>query len=137
MPLPKPPAIIVCQECGNEFGVQPYRAKRAKYCGWTCKQTAGAKAASKVIIQKYRGTGRKDTYIKFRGRHMHRVVMEESLGRKLLPGEIVHHINGDKHDNRPENLEVMSQSEHIKLHLPEMQEIRNERKRKAISSAGN
>jgi len=44
------------------------------------------------------------------------LVMEEILGRDLEPGEIVHHINGIRNDDRLENLQVVTRSEHTRLH---------------------
>lgn len=46
----------------------------------------------------------------------HRHIMELSLGRYLSDDEVVHHINEDKKDNRIENLQLLSRSEHSKLH---------------------
>jgi len=46
----------------------------------------------------------------------HRLVMEKKIGRYLRPQEIVHHINGDQYDNRPENLMLVNRSQHVTEH---------------------
>jgi len=46
----------------------------------------------------------------------HRVVVERHLGRSLLRSEQVHHINGDRTDNRVENLQILTSGEHSRLH---------------------
>ena len=54
---------------------------------------------------------RKDGYVM-----EHRLVVEAELGRFLSKSEVVHHINENPADNRPENLQVMTKAEHDHLH---------------------
>lgn len=50
----------------------------------------------------------------------HRIIVEQNLGRYLLFEETVHHINGDKTDNRLENLELYATRGQHTLHHPEV-----------------
>jgi hypothetical protein len=65
-------------------------------------------------IPRRRKTGR--GYVHLGTRREHAVLMEKKLGRKLLPNEVVHHIDEDKANNSLGNLIVMTRSSHIRLH---------------------
>lgn len=60
--------------------------------------------------------------IRHGGRHtgyaaLHRMRMQDKLGRQLLPGEVVHHIDGDIYNNSPSNLAVFaSERDHLDHH---------------------
>ena len=73
------------------------------------------------------GSGKGDSYAKFFGVHEHRIVAEKMLGRPLKKGEVVHHIDGDKRNNSPDNLMVFpNQRAHAAWHAKENEKRRGD-----------
>lgn len=101
-----------CRECAKAFtGPRMTRYNIEHNPGAMTESRRGALRSSHL------GKGEGKTYTKTYGRHTHRIVAEEKLGRPLKPGEVVHHIDGNKRNNNPENLMVFaSQKEHAEWH---------------------
>ena len=72
----------------------------------------------------------------------HRWLMEQHLGRKLERHEHVHHRDGDTHNNDLSNLELLTKSEHFKVHRPNFKkvawskELREEYRQKFVGEKG-
>ena len=67
----------------------------------------------------------------------HRLVMEKVVGRFLESHEIVHHLDGDRLNNSPENLELKTRGQHVSEHFKASHEVTHLRKRIADLEAEN
>lgn len=121
------PIELICVVCSTPFSVRPSRVKKgAKYCSYPCHQIGEGRKGGAVRGEQVKALSEGKAYTKTRGRHTHRRAAEHKIGRPLHPGEIVHHLDGDKLNNHPDNLVVMSQADHVRLHIPEMLAKRKE-----------
>jgi len=97
-----------CKKCGYKYRVRP---KGLKYKIVVVNKGWFENKGGWIDESGYRK-------IRINGKQIreHVYILEKHLGRKLLKSEVSHHINGDKLDNRIENLQVVSKKKHDKFH---------------------
>lgn len=115
----------ICEFCKKEFTPKD---KTKKYCSMECSSSDRKKFLSipECLEQASRKLDKKIGYVRvycpmhpeantWGYVYEHRLIMEGVIGRHLTKNEHIHHINGKRWDNRPENLQIMSPSDHSKL----------------------
>jgi ssDNA-binding Zn-finger/Zn-ribbon topoisomerase 1 len=113
--------VVPCLQCGAPVRAKRDREGRRVYCSRECQRLhlTGENHPNWKGGRTQDGAG----YVQIRTGldttdREHRLVMQDHLGRPLTSDEIVHHRNGDKTDNRPDNLEITTRQEHARLHHP-------------------
>lgn len=111
---------LTCTVCGVEFYS---KRKTAAYCSSKCygiaqKGSVKPDAAHRTVSRGYVYLLRPEhPFANTKGYVAeHRLVAEKTIGRLLRNDEIVHHIDEDRGNNDPSNLQVMTQREHVRLH---------------------
>lgn len=144
--------LIPCDQCGKLFKKSAKRITKQNFCCRKCMDEFNSikfstyntienpmNAKGRTIEERFamrdRRINAKDregkgihTYIKQLGEPEHRKIMRIKLGRELKPNEVIHHIDGDRTNNKPSNLLVMTRSEHSRLHAKEYWRKKHENK---------
>lgn len=110
--------MVVCECCGKIMFVRATSKRRM------CVDCVIKHLHSTELVQKQAKSHSKcaKSYHKKGNSYIHREVAEEMLGRPLKSDEVVHHKDGNRQNNDPNNLMIMTQSEHMKLHNKERKE---------------
>lgn len=138
---------VICEWCGKEFLRYASSVRGKVFCNSDCSSKYKSKKhnpenytrhahltelnvklnptrMTEEVKEKVRqsrleaGKDKTKAYKKTNGRHTHRVVAEEILGRRLKKGEVVHHIDENIMNNSPENIIIFaSQADHARHHM--------------------
>lgn len=100
--------LLGCDKCAEHLGRTTkavfHKASRLNY------NKNGEGRPLRVLI--------KDGYLVVSGYNceifIHRAVAENKLGRPLLPNEVAHHIDGNKFNNDPDNIKIVTRGNHVK-----------------------
>ena len=126
---------LMCSTCNKKFFVRPYRKSTARFCSRGCNSTYHFPERKKYFQYDRHGKnhwnwkgGKKlnsqGYLLVYSPNHPfqdnqgyvreHRLVMEDKIGRYLSRTETIHHVNGNKIDNRIENLALYeSDAQHL------------------------
>lgn len=119
---------IRCEICGRELIAAAKQAKSGerRFCSRRCAgksstppgSQTGEKSSSWKGGRFQSSIGYEMVLLEGQGKYTtaQKAIMEKTLGRKLRPGEVVHHRDGDKMNNDVSNLEVMSRAAHARIH---------------------
>jgi hypothetical protein len=107
MGRPRTGTTVTCALCGSEKYKHPSwmnKSKNNRFCSMDC-------------YSEYRKQNAKqNTYVQYHRLAEHRLVCERAMGCSLGPDDIVHHINENRRDNRPDNLCVVTRGQHQAIH---------------------
>lgn len=116
--------IVCCRACGVSFQVRSrWEVKQRRYCSSSCAGHAPRKILSGDKHPNWQGgkptidsMGYVRVWTPYGRMRQHVWVMRQHIGRPLAPGELVHHKNHDKTDNRIENLLLSDKKSHLYHH---------------------
>ena len=115
--IPKTRIYFNCINCQKEEWYTPSQT-RVKDIGKFCTRKCWSEHhnANPTMNKSMDSAGYERIAIAGKMVKIHRYLMSKKLGRELTQKEHVHHKNGIKNDNRVENLEIVTQSDHLKEH---------------------